>query len=391
MKRESVDPKLYEFATVRQIEIFDAVAKHGSMRAASRALGCNFTTVHQAVERVRRKAALSGYSPDHDLTRPVAPGQRLRGASTLYRRGEPEPVLQWVKSTADDEAREAIVREAVAVLSQECKGLAPITPPPTGCNADLLAVYPAGDPHFGLRTWAKEVGENFDLDIAKSLTLGAIDRLVSSAPAAETALLLPLGDVLHANDQTNATPASKHQLDVDGRFVKVLGATIDAYRHCIIRLLEKHSSVVVRFVAGNHDPEAVWSLAYTIAAYFDSDSRVSIDLSPGAHWFYRFGRVLIGATHGDKTKHDQLLGVMAADRAEDWGQTHFRYWYTGHVHHQSVREYPGVLCESFRTLAAKDSYAASYGYRSGRDMKCIVHHQHFGEVERHRVDVAMLQ
>jgi hypothetical protein len=56
-----------------------------------------------------------------------------------------------------------------------------------------------------------------------------------------------------------------------------------------------------------------------------------------------------------------------------------------------VTELPGVVCEAFRTLAAKDAYAAGHGYRAGRDMRCIVHHKDFGEIERHRCDVAMLE
>jgi DNA repair exonuclease SbcCD nuclease subunit len=144
-------------------------------------------------------------------------------------------------------------------------------------------------------------------------------------------------------------------------------------------------------VPGNHDPHAYLSVAGPIAAYFDSDPRVEVDLSPSKHWFYRFGNVLIGATHGDTAKVDKLLGVMAVDRATDWGQTLHRYWYLGHVHHQSVHELAGVTCESFRTLAAKDAYAHSYGYRAGRDMRLIVHHREHGEIERHRCDVGMLE
>jgi hypothetical protein len=81
---------------------------------------------------------------------------------------------------------------------------------------------------------------------------------------------------------------------------------------------------------------------------------------------------------------------MAADRAEDWGQTKHRYWYTGHVHNQTVTELPGVVCESFRTLAARDAWASGAGYRAGRDMRAIVLDREHGEVERHRVDVGML-
>jgi hypothetical protein len=223
------------------------------------------------------------------------------------------------------------------------------------------------------------------------LTLGAVDRLVSSAPPARAAIILPLGDVFHADDQSNQTPAHKHQLDVDSRYVKVLHVGIETFRHVILRALEKHEQVIVRFVPGNHDPHAIWVLAFTISAYFANEPRVTVDLSPSKFWFHRFGSVLIGATHGDTVKHEKLLGVMACDRPQDWGETKHRYWYTGHVHNTTVTELQGVRCESFRTLAAKDAYAAGHGYRAGRDMVAIVHHRDHGEVERHRCDVGMIE
>ncbi|MDE2399258.1 MAG: hypothetical protein KGM91_27765, partial [Burkholderiales bacterium] len=353
--RYRIDDRLLEWATPRQREYVEAINKHHSIRAAARACGVHFTAVVHAITSLERRAAVYGYSPRHDLSKPVAPGQILRGASTLYRRGEPEPVLQWVKSRADDEQRERIIREAVRALAEDVKGLAPTVSAPARTATDLLSVYPLGDPHFGLYAWAREVGADFDLSIARRLTLAAIDRLVEASPCSETALILPLGDVFHMDDQSNQTPAHKHQLDADGRFVKVLEVGIQTFRHAVLRALEKHANVVVRFVGGNHDPHAIWSLAFSIAAYFEKEPRVTVDLSPGAHWFYRFGSVLIGATHGDKTKHPQLLGVMAADRSADWGETRHRYFYTGHVHNQIVTELPGLVCESFRTLAARDA------------------------------------
>jgi molybdenum-dependent DNA-binding transcriptional regulator ModE len=386
--RLRIDPNLFQFCTVRQLEILEAVNEHKSQRAAARVLGVNKSRVEQALFDVERKAAIHGYAPQHDLTHTVAPGQKLKGASTLYKEGK--AVLQWVKTSADEHQREQIMREAVRALSEDCKGLSPMIPAPEDCAADLLAVYPLGDPHFGMYAWAKEAGDDFDLNIARALTLGAVDRLVQAAPPAKTAILLPLGDVFHMDDQSNQTPAHRHQLDADGRFVKVLQVGIHTFRHAVLRCLEKHEQVIVRFVSGNHDPHAVWALAYSIAAYFDTDPRVTVDLSPSKHWFYRFGSVLIGATHGDTTKHKELLGVMAADRPEDWGATKHRYFYTGHVHSQNVTELPGLVCESFRTLAAKDAYAAGAGYRAGRDMRLIVMHSKHGEIERHRCDVGMV-
>jgi hypothetical protein len=385
-----IDPGLLDFCTDAQRRVLESCIEHGSLRAGALALGMNRTAGLQVIRAVERRAATRGYSPAHDLTHTVAPGFAAKGHSTLYD-GDGKKVLQWVKTTRDEAAQEQIVRAFIATLAEDCRGMAPLTDAPAKTLDDLLAVYPLGDPHFGMYAWAKESGDDFDLSIARRLTLGAVDRLVQAAPAASTALLLPLGDIFHMDDQSNQTPAHRHQLDADGRFVKVLQVGVETFRHAVLRCLQKHQRVIVRFVAGNHDPHAVWALAFSIAAYFDSEPRVTVDLSPAAHWFYRFGSVLIGATHGDKTKHSQLLGVMAADRPEDWGQTRHRYFYTGHVHHQTVTELPGLLCESFRTLAAKDAYAAGAGYRAGRDMRCIVHHAKHGEIERHRCDVGMLE
>jgi UDP-2,3-diacylglucosamine pyrophosphatase LpxH len=383
------DAKLISFATQRELDYIEALEKYGSSRKAAASLGVNKTAVNDAMMSLRRRAAKQGYAPDHDMTKPVPDGFVVKGVSTYY---DPDGKVrgQWVKSSADEERRIELVKLTIAALVEDIKGKSQPQSHPGETMGDLLAVYPLGDPHIGLHAWGKETGEDFDLNIARQLTTSAVDRLVESAPAAHTAILLPLGDVFHANDQSNQTPAHKHPLDVDGRYVKVLHVGVQVFRYAIQTLLEKHQKVVVRFVSGNHDPQAIWALAFTIAAFFDNEPRVEVDLSPSAHWYYRFGKVLLGATHGDKSRANQLMGVMAADRAEDWGQTRHRHWLCGHVHHSSVQEFHGCTVETFRTLAAADSYAAGYGYRAGRDMRCIVYSSEHGEIERHRADVGML-
>lgn len=384
-----IDPKLKDYATVAQAAYIDAVNTHGSMRAAARALKLNFGTVRGCIETVKRNAAIRGWAPEYHMTRPVPETHIAKGVSTYYDQ-EGKVRGQWVKSSLDEDKLEQARQALLEVLGEQVRGLAPLTAPPKHALNDLLAVYPWGDPHFGLYAWAKECGDDFDLNEARRLTLGAVDRLVASAPAAATAIIVPLGDFFHADDQSNVTPGHKHQLDVDSRYPKVLEIGIQALRHAIRRALEKHSRVIVRIEPGNHDPHAKWALTYAISAYFENEPRVEVDTSPAKFWFYKFGKVLIGTTHGDTVKHDALLGVMASDRSEDWGLTKHRYWYTGHVHNSVVTEKPGVVCEAFRTLAARDAWTAGHGYRAGRDMRCIVLHREFGEIERHRCDVAMI-
>lgn len=389
-QRYSVDDGLKKYASATQSKYIDMVNECGSMRAASRKFGVNVSTISKAIERVERVAAYRGYAPQSGLTHPAPAPFVVRGVSTLYGEDGAQKA-QWVKTKLDEHKVEEVLRDFVEDLMQDAKGLSRLVPAPKVAAKDLLTIYPIGDPHFGMYAWAAEAGNDFDSEIAERLTIGAIDRLVASAPPSEIGIVAPLGDLMHADDSKNRTPQSGNQLDVDTRHQKVMRIALRAIKHAIYRALEKHLKVVVRVLQGNHDPHAAFAIALALSEHFSNNERVTVDLSPAYFWYYRFGRVLLGLTHGDKARGNDLLGVMATDRAEDWGQTKFRYWYHGHLHNKGVKEMPGVVIEWFRTLAPLDAWAAGDGYRAGRDMCAIVHHKDFGEIERHRCDVAMLE
>jgi hypothetical protein len=388
MTKTIIDPKLLEWATPRQAEYLEATNRVGSMRGAARELGAGESTLRDAIARLKIAAAAAGYAPAHDMTHVVPDGFLVKGVSTYYDK-DGKPSAQWVKSAIDHDRQAQMLREFAMGLAEEVKGLAPITPRPERADEDLMCVYPLGDPHFGMHAWWQDAGDDFDLKKAEALTCGAVDRLVDSAPPAHTALLLNLGDMFHADNQKNQSQ-SGHQLDVDGRWSKVQRVGLQAMIYCARRLLEKHQKVVVRINRGNHDGHSSYALSLMLSCYFHKEPRIEVDLSPATMWYYRFGRVLIGSTHGDTIKGPDMIPVMAADRPADWGATDHRYVYVGHVHHQDVKEYRGGVVEYFRTLAARDAWHAGQGYRAGRDMRLIVMHKEHGEVERHRCDVAMV-
>lgn len=373
--------------TARQKEVWEAVKLHGSNRKAAEALGVDASTVDGHMRAVERKHAREGHAPGH-FDNGVAPGY-LMGKVTVQRSKDGEVERTWERQSPEQADQQALLREFAQTLADGVKGLAPIVPPPAKVSDELLCVYPWGDPHFGMYAWWQDAGADFDLDIAEQLTCSAVDRLVAAAPEGSEGLLLNLGDMFHADNQKNQT-SSGHQLDVDGRWAKVQQVGLRAKIHCIQRMLERHCKVTVRINKGNHDGHSSYALALMLSCYFHNEPRVVIDLSPALCWYLRFGKVLIGSTHGDTIKGKDMLSVMAADMPMDWGATSHRYWYVGHVHHHDSKEYPGGIVEYFRTLAARDAWHQGQGYRAGRDMRLIVQHKEHGEVERHRVDVGML-
>jgi hypothetical protein len=141
---------------------------------------------------------------------------------------------------------------------------------------------------------------------------------------------------------------------------------------------------------GNHDKHSAQMLSICLSLFYSNNKRVTVDTSPSYFWYHRHGKVLIGATHGDTCKPDALPSIMADDVSEDWGATAHRYWYTGHIHTHNVKEFRGVIWESFRTLAARDAWHSTKGYGAGRDMYAIVLDAEHGEIERHRCDISRL-
>jgi hypothetical protein len=239
---------------------------------------------------------------------------------------------------------------------------------------------------LGMHAWGEEAGDDFDLRIAQRNLYAAVDHLVSLAPPAHHALILNLGDFFHADSNAGTTTRGT-RVDVDTRHGKVYEAGVRTIVRVVDRALEKHQRVTLRNNIGNHDENASVMLGICLRAYYSREPRVTVDTSPSPFTRYRHGRCLVATTHGNEVKHAELGEIMANDWPEDWGTTDHRYWYIGHVHHEKVLERRGVVIESLRTLAAKDSWHNRAGYRSGRDMRLDVLHARHGLVNRHVVGI----
>lgn len=361
-----------------------------SQREASQKLGISRAALRDRITAVKTFAAKRGYSPDHDMTRPVPDGFVVSGVSTYYN-DEGQPTGQWVKSKLAEEEKLKALRQAIEEAVEDYKGLGKVTKQKKQSQPvdDVMVAVPIGDPHIGLYAWAEECGEDFDTDIARDDLLNASAKLLEATPSASKALICNLGDFFHADNQSNQTSRSKHQLDVDSRWARVLKLGCMIMVDMIHLALKKYPEVEVINAIGNHDDHSSVMLAAFLDAYFTKEPRVTIQPTVSKFNYVKFGKCLIGVTHGDTVKHADLGELMATDKAEDWGATEHRMWFVGHIHHSRKTELRGCTVESFRTLAAKDAWHAGKGYRSGRDITAIVLHKEFGEVARYRCDIRM--
>jgi hypothetical protein len=382
------DPNLWEHATERQRTFITAIIEHKTMGAAAAALGIRTSVISEALKCARERAAAMGHAPGH-FDQGVAPGYRM-GKVTFRRKASGEVLEYWDRQHPDGRMSEAELRAFVDGLVRSLGELPALTPPPAHVTADLLAVYAFGDPHFGMKASAQSAGEEFDLAECDRITRAGVDRLVSSTAPAATALLLNVGDNTHSNDGSHKTPGHGNQMDMDGHHADSMKVSAYAWAYAIRRMLEKHDRVIAWFLPGNHDPDAAFAIALALSMFFHNEPRVEIEVTRAPYRYLRFGKVLIGGHHGHGAKPHELPLLMAIDRPADWGASEYRYVWIGHIHHDSVKEVQGVRVESLRTLAAKDHWHATKGYRALRDTRSILYAADYGEIERHTCSAAIL-
>jgi hypothetical protein len=384
-----IDENLKQFGTERQIEFIDAIIKYGSLRKAAERLQVSAGTVQTGIDRLKRKAAIRGYAPQNDMVHIVADPFIVRGTSTLYKDGVAK--IQWVKTRLDDDKMQAIMLETVEALKEDIPRVSMTEPPPLG-NDNLLNCYVITDYHMGMLAWHEETnGDDWDLKIAEELIIKWFAQAIYQSPNADQAVFAQMSDFLHFDGMDAVTPASKHLLDVDSRFSKLVRSSIRVLRTIIDMLLQKHQNLHIIMADANHDPVSQIWLREWFAVMYENEPRVSVDRSPNPYNAFEFGKTALFFHHGHKRKVSNVSEVFAGQFREIFGRTKYAYGHTGHLHHTEVKENGLMTIEQHRTLAPADAYSARGGWLSGRDAKVITYDKRFGEVSRLTINSDMLK
>lgn len=252
---------------------------------------------------------------------------------------------------------------------------------------NLCAIFPIADLHIGLLTDEEEVGVDWDSKIA----LGTFERtfasLVALSPGGKEAVIANLGDLIHVNDQRNVTPGSGHQLDTDSRFFQSLRRAVAAMKFAIDTALTKYERVTVRNQRGNHDEMPVYAVTLALGEHYRDEPRVEVIQSANEFYVHEFGKNMTLLAHGDKTSAERLVMFAAAEYPEIWARTNNRTALTGHVHHQSRKEFSGMVVETLGSIIPRDAYAHSHAYGAMRGLVSIVLDHDEGEIARIRQGV----
>ena len=313
----------------------------------------------------------------------------IKGKSTL-KDADGNLVMEWTKTEVDKETRLKAAREAVQALIEDIKPVKPREYKMPIVESELINQYTLTDFHLGMMAWGEETGADWDLKIAEEVLLNYFRYAITNSPFASTCIFAQLGDFLHWDGILAVTPQSKHVLDADTRFSKLVRIAIRVSRQVINMLLDKYKTVNVIMAEGNHDESSSIWLREMFSAFYENEPRVIIDTSPDPYYCVEWGDTVLFYHHGHKRNLNNIDTVFTAKFKEQFGKSKNVYAHTGHLHNMQVKETNLMIIEQHRTLAARDAYASRGGWMSGRDSKVITYHKRFGEVDRRTINIRAL-
>jgi len=245
-----------------------------------------------------------------------------------------------------------------------------------------LLVIDIADLHIGKLATAFETGEDYNSQIAVKRAKDGMQGILNKAKGfnIDKVLFVAGNDILHTDNNKRSTNAGTPQ-DTDGMWYENFIMAKNLY----IELLEKLMSfadVEVVYNPSNHDLTHGFFLMQLIEAHFSNSTiRFNVDLKHRKA--FKYGKNLIGTTHGDGAKIENLPLLLATEFPILWSETKHRYIYSHHVHHKTSKDFIGVTFETLRSPSGSDSWHHKNGYTGvPRAVEGYIHHKDFGQIAR---------
>lgn len=251
-----------------------------------------------------------------------------------------------------------------------------------GTNDYLLVIDPA-DVHIGKLASSFETGEDYNTQIAvnrvKQGVQGILDK--SSGFGIDQILFVAGNDILHIDTPKRVTTSGTPQ-DTDGMWYENFLVAKKLYIDVLDSLI-KVADVHFVFNPSNHDYQSGFFLADSIKSWYNECKNITFDTSIAHRKYYRYYNNLIGTTHGDGAKPQDLPLLMAQESKDDWSVAKHRYVYIHHIHHKMSKDFVGVTVEALRSPSGADSWHHRNGFQHApKAVEGFIHSKDFGQIAR---------
>lgn len=273
---------------------------------------------------------------------------------------------------------------------------------------DHLLVADPADVHFGKLSVLEETGEEYDLEIAEKRFNEGIDSLIEKARVFDihSSVLVVGNDILHIDTPKRTTTAGTPQ-DTDGMWWQAYNVAKRCYVQAVEKLLV-FGDVKLLFCPSNHDFMSGFMLTDAVVSWFSKNKNVSAHVSMSHRKYIKYGKNLIGFTHGDGSKIVDLPNLMMTEaRGTEYS---FGYWLIHHGHHKDRRSksagqkmekieedklliteiqtgmridpQQSISIEMIRTPSSADRWHDTNGYKNVQAIEVFLFHAVGGQVAR---------
>ena len=226
-------------------------------------------------------------------------------------------------------------------------------PNKSGNRAMLISLV---DHHFGMN------GIDWDLKEAEDVFVKANNYFMKIAKEQNVSQVFwqEGQDFFHIDNFKNSTTKGT-QVDVN-ETLKRLFIKGCKLHYDIIEKWSQHFKTEVICVAGNHDGFSSFAMSECIKSFFKNNVNVLVSNNPDQERVYKaWGKVLIGLTHGDEVKKEELPMLLATE-SKDFSSCPYRFIFSGHIHHERSFEKHGIVTEFLPSLIGTDRYHNKNGY-----------------------------
>jgi len=245
----------------------------------------------------------------------------------------------------------------------------------------LLVVDPA-DVHIGKYSTKYGTGSEYNQNIAIKRVKDGIDKIIEYTNSFDIDKILFVGgnDILHTDNTKKQTTKGTPQ-DTDGMWYENYKNAKRLYIECLEKLMNV-ADVHYVFNPSNHDYMSGFFLSDMIKTWFKDCENITFDVDLRDRKYFLYGKNLIGTTHGDGAKQQNLGSLMSVEAKEDWGKAKHTYFYVHHIHHKTSKDYINVTVESMRSPSSADQWHHKMGYQSPEGVEGFLHHPKNGQVAR---------
>ena len=249
-------------------------------------------------------------------------------------------------------------------------------------ESHCLLIDPA-DVHINKLCSAFETGEEYNSQIAVQRVKDGVSSIIKKSEGfnIDKIILIVGNDILNTdntkNSTTKFTPQDTHLKWFDA-FLMAKQLYID-----IIQTLVAIADLEIVYNVSNHDEMSGFFLMDSLYSWYNEHPNIKFDRSPSHRKYTTYGKNLIGTTHGDGAKQNDLPLLMCHEASEHWHKCKHRYWFTHHVHHKISKDIMSVQIESLRSPSPADSWHHKSGYQhSPLAIEGFLFHKEFGQVAR---------